>query len=191
MCLGKTAKWEPAGCSSQQNHCNLKQSTGLNNHQIIISLSFYKSLIPPSVKVNKAPVNISGLAQRNSILRIYSIQFNHHYYRNMQEIRCDCLLFTHSYHQAIPTPRASCNYSCSEVSDRFPPEKTPTECVLQKHIHSVSLLLKPKPCSQCSASCQEKSAVIWHNAKCMMQLSLQSLNYKGFQHAQLSRQDLH
>lgn len=62
----------------------------------------------------------------------------------MQEIGCDCLLFTHSYHQAFPTPRASCNYSCSEVSDRFPPEKTPTECVLPKHIHSASLLLKRK-----------------------------------------------
>lgn len=49
-----------------------------------------------------------------------------------------------SYHQAIPTPRASCNYSCSEVSDRFPPENTPTECVFQRHIHSVSLLLKRK-----------------------------------------------
>lgn len=62
----------------------------------------------------------------------------------MREIRWDCLLSTHSYHQAIPTPRASCNYSCSEVSDRFPPEKTPTERVLQKHIHSESLLLKHK-----------------------------------------------
>lgn len=69
-CLGTLTKWRSAGCSRSQSVESLQSHINLyGSYRLIISLCFYKSLIPSSAKVNKAAVDTSGLAHRNSILR--------------------------------------------------------------------------------------------------------------------------
>lgn len=135
------------------------------SHRIIISLCFYKSLVLPSAEVNEAPVNISGLAHRNSILREST---------SISIIETCKKQPVNASFSPTPITRWSLPYrhAATTAAKKFltasPQKKHQVNTFCRSTFISVSLLLKHKPSSQSSANCQEKSTVIWHNAKCVM-----------------------